>query len=112
MNIHERHMLLGPISFIVITYFASLFWVLRKMNYQKRFEWKFIPVYPFGWLFLLIDIAFNYTVGSFLFLEFPKEHLFTTRLERHKNNTVNEDYRNFAIYICGLLDRYDPGHCK
>ena len=111
MNIHVRHMLVGPISFLVIMYFSILFLVLTKMKYQKKFEWKFIPIYPFAWLFLLIDVLFNYTVGTFLFLELPKENLFTARLKRHKNNDKNHDYRDFAFYICGLLNRYDKGHC-
>jgi len=111
MNIHERHMLVGPISFFVIMYFGIGYAILQKMNYQGKFELKFIPLYPLAWLFFIIDVLFNYFVGSFLFLEFPKEHLFTTRLQRHKNNFVNDDYRNFANYICDLLHRHDPNHC-
>jgi hypothetical protein len=111
MRIDDRHMLVGPISYVMMLYFAAIFILLAKMNYQKKFEWKFLPIYPFAYFFLFLDFIYNVTVGTFLFLELPREILFTARLERHKKSD-NKDYREFAWYACGLLERYDPGHCR
>lgn len=110
VTIDDRHMIVGPISFILMVYFAILFKIITKMNYQKKFEWKFLPIYPFALIFLVLDFLYNIFIGSFLFLEFPKELLFTERLKRHKESS-NKEYRDFAKYSCWLLSRHDPGHC-
>lgn len=110
MKIDDRHMLVGPISFVMMMYFALLFTIVHKMNYQGKFELKFLPVYPFAFLFLLLDFLYDVFIGTFLFLEWPRMELFTARLSRHKNSE-NKEYREFAEYCCKLLNRYDPGHC-
>jgi hypothetical protein len=111
MNIHERHMILGPISFMVLAFYAIIFTIIHKMNYKGKFEWKFLPLYPFVIIFAIVDLIYNITIGTLLFLELPKELLFTSRLKRHKNGP-DGDNKDFAIYVCSkLMDRYDPGHC-
>lgn len=110
-DIKERNLLVGPITFLVLMYFGLVFIIVTKMNYQGKFEWKFLPIYPFVFLFLLVDFLYNLIIGSFLFMEFPREWLFTSRVERHKlfSDGITQD---FAIYACKLMDKYDPGHCR
>jgi hypothetical protein len=103
-------MLVGPISWFVLMCYAVLFGILRKMNYNGHFELKFIPIYPLAAAFILLDVLFNLIIGSFVFLERPREFLFTDRLKRHKAGP-DGDYKEFAIYICKIMNRYDPGHC-
>jgi hypothetical protein len=45
--------------------------------------WKAF-IYPLALLGLWLDIAFNLTVGTIMFLELPRELTFTSRCKRHK----------------------------
>lgn len=56
-----------------------------------------------------LDFLFN-VASSFLFIEFPKELLFTARVSRHIKAT---GWRaNLARWFCeNLLNPFDPGHC-
>lgn len=62
----------------------------------------------------LFDFALNMTVGTLLFMEFPKEYLLSPRVTRLKN--TSSGYRQkVAAWICvNLLDPFDPSgcHCK
>lgn len=62
----------------------------------------------------LLDFTLNVTLGTLLFLEFPKEALLSPRVARHK--LEGKGYRKkLAGWICdNLLDPFDPSgcHCK
>ena len=69
--------------------------------------------YPWLWIGLIMDMCYNFTVGTILFLEPPREILMTTRLNRHL--AVGVDWRrHIAKWFCAnLLDPFDPAgrHC-
>jgi hypothetical protein len=58
----------------------------------------------------LLDVAFNVTVGSAIFLEPPRELLFTTRCERHMNR---QNWRGrLARWVCeSWLNPFQANHC-
>lgn len=59
-----------------------------------------------GWL---LDVAFNMTIGSLVYLELPHELTFTSRCKRHKKRL---DWRSDkAKWWCKQLNKFDPGHC-
>lgn len=62
---------------------------------------------------LPLDIIFNLIVGTVLFLELPRELLFTARLKRNKQNKGYR--RKLAHWFCEhMLNQFDPspkGHC-
>jgi hypothetical protein len=62
----------------------------------------------------LFDFALNFFVGTFLFMELPKEFLLSPRVARLKKTGTG--YRQIvASWICtNLLDPFDPSgcHCK
>lgn len=72
-----------------------------------------IAGYPVLLAGLAIDAAFNATWGSLIFLEPPRELLFTARVSRLNDDT---GWRGrLACWIClELLDPFDPRgrHCR
>lgn len=72
-----------------------------------------VLAYPALILFVVADAAWNITAGSLIFVEVPREWLFTHRLSRLKKS---EGWRaKVATFICSnLLDTFDPAgtHCK
>ena len=74
---------------------------------------KFIAysILPVG---LLADVLFNFTWGSIIFLEPPKELLMTTRLKRHLADHKKDWRDRNANWFCKeFLNVYDPTgkHC-
>lgn len=66
------------------------------------------PILPIG---LAMDVIFNIFVGSILFLELPKQFLFTARCDSHLDKI---SWRGvLARWLCrNLLDPFDNGkHC-
>jgi hypothetical protein len=85
----------------------------RARNAGRLTIWARICALPFAIPALPIDVLYNWTVGTILFLDIPREFLFTTRVSRLNNRS---DWRGrLAKKFCyNLLDPYDPAgrHCK
>ena len=68
--------------------------------------------YPLLFIGLIFDIAFNLIVGSIVFIEPPKEWLFTNRCIRHIKRS---NFRGkVARWFCrNFLNPFDPSgtHC-
>jgi len=67
-------------------------------------------LYPWFILAMVMDVLFNWTIGTLYYREFPKEFLFTARSSRHlKGEGVQKE---LAEFVCSyLLDPFDRGHC-
>jgi hypothetical protein len=69
-------------------------------------------VYAIVYFSAILDMLFNVTVGTVIFLEFPQLQrlLFTARLQKWKED---KGYRGrFSRWFCnGWLNPGDPGHC-
>jgi hypothetical protein len=69
--------------------------------------------YPLLIIGLIVDVIFNVVAGTIMFIEIPKEFLFTTRVSRLNDGT---DWRGkLANWFCEqLLDPFDPAgkHCR
>lgn len=58
-----------------------------------------------------LDISVNLIIGTLLFLELPKELVFTKRLQRHKLDDTAWKYK-VACWLCtNLLNPFDHNHC-
>ena len=68
---------------------------------------------PWALFYYLVDILFNWITGTILFLEIPREALFTSRVSRHLKS---DGWRKkIATFFCEtLLDPFDPTgkHCE
>jgi len=60
---------------------------------------------------LIVDVAFNWIIGTIVFLEVPKETLFTGRCERW---LYDRTWRGaVARWFCSqLLNPFDKDHCQ
>ena len=100
--------------------FTLLCWILyyivmglkRRRDYLIARWYLRYPVTLFIYFGVLVDVVYNLTVGSIIFAQWPKELLFTSRLERNKGS---QGWRSkLANSLCNLLDKADPSgdHCK
>jgi len=94
-----RHMIAAPVTLFLLAWFA-LYAALN--TFLPR---KLVVVLAFLTGFVLADVLYNLTVGSFLFWERPKEWLFTDRLKRLHDADVHAVDR-FVV----VLNSLDEGH--
>lgn len=74
--------------------------------------WK-IHLVPMALFAVILDITFNLTLGSIMFLELPRELLFTSRCRRWKETGDRYPYwrMKLAEWWCKQLNQIDEGHC-
>lgn len=58
------------------------------------------------------DVLFNWTRGTIMFRELPKEFLFTERVQRHVSVLGTHHQQRKAIGWAQILNRIDPGHVR
>jgi hypothetical protein len=81
-----------------------------KDNHRDEITWRLkIPVYL--WLFIGItaDVIFNWTWGTVICRELPREFLFTDRLKRHWRGDDERMKRRIERWV-KLVIMIDPGH--
>jgi len=80
-----------------------------KLNGVETFLGK-IYIYSFA----VVDILYNYSYGTGLFMAFPPKgkHTLTARL-KHYLRTEPESWRGeIAYFMCRyMIEPHDPGHC-
>ena len=72
------------------------------------------PAYPVVIGGVLMDVGYNITVGTIIFLDLPREWLMTTRLDRYLARGKTGWRLELAKWFCrNLLDPFDPAgrHC-
>ncbi|TQE99435.1 MAG: hypothetical protein FKY71_08675 [Spiribacter salinus] len=83
--------------------YHALYWLQR--NVPK--PWIYILYVLLGAPFVVLNFLFNTLVGSFIFLEWPRELQFTARIRRLWRAG---DWR--ATRFAKVLNEGDPGHIK
>jgi hypothetical protein len=56
--------------------------------------------------FYVLDVLYNWIIGSIIWREFPRELTYTDRLKRKKAEGEEE-----AFEQCRILSKFDPNHC-
>lgn len=99
----------------VVGWYALILCFIAIMHAKLRMEagelsrfWK-INLAPIGLLGLVLDVAFNFIVGTVLYLETPREFTFTSRCKRHKVKGGRRG--DMARWWCKQLEQIEPGHC-
>lgn len=70
-----------------------------------------IPIVVLG---IVFDIIGNLILATIIFMDVPREWMFTDRLKRYKNSDKLTRRSKIATYICdNILDPFDPrnNHC-
>lgn len=94
-----RHMIAAPITLCILAWF-SLYACLAAFLPRKV-----VVGLAFLTGFILADILYNLTIGSFLFWEWPREWLFTSRIQRLHDADVSATQRFIVV-----LNTLEPGH--
>lgn len=105
-------------AILIYPLLAFMTWIffLAVMDLKKAREagtlTKTATFFAFGvlWIGYVLDMLFN-LASSVLFLELPREILFTARVSRHIKGI---GWRaKMARWFCeNLLNPFDPGHCS
>ena len=92
----------GPFTSILQAQFMFLFWIKPRVDRHKVL---WIIVAPLVLLFLVQDFLYQVIVATFVFMEWPRDLLFTGRIKRL--DKVG-DWR--AERFKNVLNEIDPGH--
>jgi hypothetical protein len=108
------------LAYILI--YSYVLWLMFLAVMALKAKWSSLPITvrilaaPSVLIAVMLDIAFNWTIGAALFLRLPDysrhEYTFSQRVGNYKRRV---DWRApIAVWICAnLLDPFDVGgHCK
>lgn len=107
------------LTILLYFYISWILYVIIMGSYRAHLserlsgfnKYMAIPLVLLGVLF---DIVGNILIATILFLDIPRELLFTDRLKRYKNIEGTALRKRIALYICdSILDPFDPrnNHC-
>jgi len=81
-----------------------------KHNHIDEIDWRLkVPVYLWLVIGLTADVLFNWTWGTVICREFPREFLFTDRMKRHWRGNDEEMKDRIKNWV-RVLNLIDPGH--
>lgn len=88
--------------------------IMHLKHNRDKLRWPAKALgYPWLYAGLVVDVLFNLTWGTLMFLELPRELLYTSRVSRHY---AKRSWRGaLARWVCReLLDPLDPTgrHCQ
>lgn len=90
--------------FLVCTMLAwGWFAALMRVDRRHRYRWFWWALLPLGAVFYVLDVAFNWIVGTLIWFEVPREFTYTARLKRMRGR-VGFDWQ------ASILNGIDPGH--
>ena len=104
--------------YILPILYAYLLWVLFLAVMALQNKWHDLPktiqvlAIPAVLLAVTLDVLFNITIGTLLFLDLPRQYTFSQRVGSYKQRI---DWRQpLAVWICSnMLDPFEiGGHCK
>ncbi len=106
-------------NILIASLILWLFWIFFARMYKSLFSPDMnivekIILYGIGYLFLAVDIAYNITYGSILFLQLPSKYrlTFSERLRYTLQNDTGWRYRLARAICLYLVDPHQPGHCR
>jgi len=97
---------------IFVGWFFAYAYARKLKNQGISFHkyWVTYPMYIFLAFGAILDVLFNFTAGSIIFREFPKEFFFTSRVKRW-TKADPADPRQAAADIWKVrINKIEPGH--
>ena len=103
----------------LIWFGASVTWVMylaimALKRQRDRLTWVAKTfAYPVLYTGLITDAIYNVIIGTVIFIQWPKEWLFTDRLERNLASSRGWRWKWARWFCVNLLDPFDPAgrHC-
>lgn len=100
-----RYLAVAPITFFVYVSYAFGFWMYNIVLGGENGGIKAsIFKYLYGVPFLIIDVLYNFIIGTIIWFEIPKEMVYTDRIKRWSNHS------EFAKVLAEYLNIWDPDH--
>jgi hypothetical protein len=106
------YVLLGAIGgwVLLVNFFVAIMHTKAVLDRGEKIPGLFrLPLYLGAVVGLILDIAFNWTLGIVIYREPPQEFTFTSRCSRHKQG--HGWRKEKAEWWCKQLNKFDPGHC-
>lgn len=97
-----RYLISAPATLFLLAFFMALSWAKPTVD---RYKVLWIPAVPFVAVFLVLDALYQLVIGTWLFLERPRDLLFTGRLKR-----LDEAGDCRIDRFKRTLNEIDPGH--
>lgn len=94
MRFEVTYLVFAPVTLFMLVFFALVDWLRDKHK---------VAFWVVGVPFAILDVIYNVVIGSLLFMEWPREWLFTTRLKRHVGDWRVERFAR-------VLNKIDAGH--
>lgn len=103
------------LDWIIYTYVFYLLFVVTMAAKAAWPELSSVPkvlLVPAALVALVMDVIFNLIPATVIFIDLPKEALFTQRLDRYEAEDAGWRYK-LALWICkNLLNPFQQGgHC-
>jgi hypothetical protein len=103
-------------AILLVWYFTAMWFLRRRHKLRKSLGPAYFIVVGVVLGGIPLDVLFNWIVAPFIFLDLPKELLFTGRLQRYRED---REYlwtwrSRWADFICEhILNPFDPRgkHC-
>lgn len=98
----------------LVALFFSVHWafvaIMHAKSLGKRITlyWRLVLV-PLAIIGVVADVAFNMIFGTVVYLELPREWLFTARCRRHFRGKRGWR-KTISEFFAKQLNQFDPGH--
>jgi hypothetical protein len=108
----ERYLWVGLVTAILLRLFIIHVWLKKRLKPAPVVK---LIYYLYSLAFLIVDVIYNFTIGSWLFMEWPRlryglvnwEWTFTQRLKRMDDEGGLE---GCTIRFKNVLNEIEPGH--
>ena len=98
-----RYLMAAPALLWLYWQYAFVYWCIRSA--PDAVTWLLVPLWvPMGAAFIVQNILFNLTFGSFIFWERPRQWYFSDRIRA----ADEQRKRRYRV----LLNAWDEGHIK
>jgi len=96
-----RYLVAAPITVLMLIWFIVL--AMLDKAFGRLMLWTVFA--PLSIPFVVLDVLYNWIVGTWLFLDAPRELLFTDRLKRYQFHDMALDDRFVMV-----LNYFEEGH--
>lgn len=108
------------IDFILATFALWMMFIpvanlVNRHNEKPYTGLRYYIILVFVYIFVLIDVIYNYTYGALLFLEFADNDrkTLTSRLKHYLRTEPDSVRGKMAYFICAyMIEPWDAGHCS
>jgi hypothetical protein len=123
MNVSINFSINDPLEWVAVSVaamwimfglFALVMNLYRAKLAGKLTRTQYVLGLPYYWAGVALDVALNWSIGSLILLDLPREAVMTTHMQRLRRDEPDSWGAKVATWICDQgLDSLDPSgdHC-